>query len=52
VGSVPEVTNELLMAFARYDVTPNLKLLVEAQSFASESQADYAALILGTQITF
>lgn len=52
VGSAPDVTNELLMGFSRITVTDNLLFLIEAQSFSSDSQADYAAFILGTQITF
>lgn len=52
VGSAGDVTNELLMGFARITVTDNLTFMLEAQSFSSEAQADYGALILGTQITF
>ena len=52
VGAAPEVTNELLMGFARYRITDNLTFMAEAQTIASQSQADYSALILGTQITF
>ncbi|WP_158551617.1 porin [Rhodohalobacter sp. SW132] len=52
VGSSNEVTNKLLMGFARYSVTDILTLMAEVQTFESESQANYSALILGTQITF
>lgn len=52
VGAAPEVTNELLMGFARYLITDNVTFMAEAQTFASESQADYSAFVLGTQITF
>ena len=52
VGSAGDVTNELLMGFARISVTDNLTFMLEAQSFSSEAQADYSAFILGTQITF
>lgn len=52
VGSAGDVTNELLMGFARITVTDNLTFMLEGQSFSSEAQADYGAFILGTQITF
>lgn len=53
VGSAPDVTNELFMAFARISVTDNLLFLIEAQSFSTDApQADYGAFILGSQITF
>ncbi len=52
VGSADDVTNELLMGFARYDITDNLTWIGEVQNFASEAQDDYQALILGLQLNF
>lgn len=52
VGSAPDITNELLMAFFRYSLTPNLTLLGEFQTFSSEAQDDYVAGILGLQLNF
>ena len=52
VGSAPDITNKLAMAFARFSITDNLQLMIELQDFASEAQANYRAAILGTQLTF
>ncbi len=52
VGASPDITNELLMAFFRYNVTDNLVLIGEFQNFASDAQADYVAGILGMQFNF
>lgn len=52
VGSAPEVTNKLAMAFARFTITDNLQLMIELQDFRSEAQANYRAAIFGTQLTF
>lgn len=52
VGSSPDITNKLLMAFARYRITGNLTLLGEFQTFRSEAQANYAAVIAGMQFGF
>lgn len=52
VGASPEITNELLMVFARFMVTDNLTFMAEFQDFASDAQADYNAFILGMQLGF
>ncbi len=52
VGSAPDITNKLTMAFARFTMTDNLQLMLELQDFRSEAQANYQAVILGTQLTF
>jgi hypothetical protein len=52
VGSAPKVINKLAMAFARFTITDNLQLMIELQDFKSEAQANYQAVILGTQLTF
>jgi len=52
VGSAPDITNKLTMAFARFTMTDNLQLMLELQDFRSEAQANYQAAILGTQLTF
>lgn len=52
VGSADDVTNKLLMGFVRYDVTNNLIWIGEVQSFESEAQNNYQALIIGLQFNF
>jgi predicted porin len=52
VGSSPAITNKLAMAFARIPVTDNLMVMIELQDFSSDAQADYQAVILGTQFSF
>jgi predicted porin len=52
LGSSPDITNKLLMGFARYDITPNLTWIGEVQNFRSEAQANYNAVILGMQLNF
>ncbi|WP_441001334.1 porin [Fodinibius sp. SL11] len=52
VGSSPEIKNNLAMAFARIPVTDNLMVMIELQDFSSDAQADYQAIILGTQFSF
>jgi len=52
VGSAPDITNKLTMAFARFTMTDNLQLMLELQDFRSEAQANYQAAILGMQLTF
>lgn len=52
VGSSPDITNELLMVFSRYDLTDNLTLLGELQDFSSDAQSNYQALIVGMQLNF
>ncbi len=52
VGAAPEITNTLLMGFGRYRLTDQLTLLLEIQSFTSDMQSNYSALIFGTKFTF
>lgn len=52
LGSSPDITNKLLMGFARYKVTPNLTWIGELQNFESEAQANYKAVVLGMQLNF
>ncbi|MDZ7683387.1 MAG: porin [Fodinibius sp.] len=52
VGSAPDITNKLAMAFARFTITDNLQIMLELQDFASQAQANYRAAIVGTQLTF
>jgi hypothetical protein len=52
LGSSPAVTNTLIMGFTRYMLTDNLTWLGEIQSFESDAQANYKALIMGMQFNF
>ncbi|MDZ7658162.1 porin [Fodinibius sp.] len=52
VGASPAIKNQLAMLFARMPVTDNLMLMIELQNFSSDAQADYQAMILGTQFSF
>lgn len=52
VGSSPAINNQLTMIFARIPVTDNLMVMMELQDFSSDAQADYQAVILGTQFSF
>lgn len=52
MGSSPEITNKLLMAFTRYKVTDNLAWIGELQNFESEARDNYQALVLGMQLNF
>lgn len=52
VGSSPAIKNQLAMIFARMPVTDNLMIMMELQDFSSDAQADYQAIILGTQFSF
>ncbi len=52
VGSSPAIKNQLAMIFARMPVTDNLMVMMELQDFSSDAQADYQAIILGTQFSF
>lgn len=40
------------MIFARMPVTDNLMVMMELQDFSSDAQADYGAIIVGTQFSF
>ena len=52
VGSSPAIDNQLLMVFARLQVTDNFTLMAEFQDFESSAQNNYNAFILGSQISF
>jgi predicted porin len=52
LGSSPDIKNELLMIFTRYNVTDSLAMIGELQDFASDAQSDYKALVVGMQFTF
>lgn len=52
LGSSPDITNKLLMGFTRYMLTDNLAWIGELQSFESDAQSNYKALILGMQFNF
>lgn len=52
VGSSPDIKNELLMVFLRYNITPNLTLISEFQNFDSDTQNPYNAFIMGMQVNF
>lgn len=52
VGSSPDIKNTLGMLFTRYKVTDNLTMLGELQSFTSDAQNDYEALVVGMQLNF
>jgi len=52
VGSSPAINNQLAMVFAHMPVTDNLMIMMELQDFSSDAQADYEAIILGTQFSF
>lgn len=52
LGSSPDIKNQLLMIFTRYNVTKSLAMIGELQDFASDAQSDYKALVAGMQFTF
>ena len=52
LGSSQAITNTLIMGFTRYMLTENLTWLGEIQSFESDAQANYKALIMGMQFNF
>lgn len=52
LGSSPDIKNNLLMIFTRYNITDSLAMIGELQAFSSDAQSDYKGLVLGMQFTF
>lgn len=52
VGSAAEGKNEMSMLFARYQLTPQLTLLGEAQQMRSDFTAEYDLVAIGAQFDF
>jgi hypothetical protein len=55
-GAIPEIENTLAMAFAHKKITDNLHVMLELQSYSSETSSvathEYTALSTGVQLDF